>query len=299
MGGRWRLAWAGIGVLLLAAVAAVGWAVWPRDSAADQIGARDEALRAGETGIASLTTVDSRNPDEGLDRWAATATGPLLDDLRRGRDGSRRQIVAGRSAMTGNVVDAALTGFDPGAGTATMIAAVEITVAPETGPPQVKQDRFTASLIRTGDGWKLASLGSVAAGAPVPAQGPAPFGAAETADVTTPVRRGLERIFSYSYDDLDATDRAAAEVLAGNAVDDYRKLIDQVRAQAPGEKLGLTTTAPVAGVRALDGGTARLLVFLDQTQTRDGAPAASTAMTVTVLAQRQSGAWKITELVPH
>ncbi|WP_158880821.1 hypothetical protein [Amycolatopsis anabasis] len=121
-----------------------------------------------------------------------------------------------------------------------------------------------------------------------------------TAEVNGQIRRALERIFSYSYDRIEATDQAAKEVLAGAAVGEYEKLIGQVRAEAPGQKLVLSTKATLGGVRLLDGDRARLLVFLDQVATRaDNDKTTSTPAAVTVQAERVDGVWKIVELIPR
>jgi Mce-associated membrane protein len=118
-----------------------------------------------------------------------------------------------------------------------------------------------------------------------------------TTEVSGQVTEALERIFSYSYDNVAATEQAAREVLAGAAVDDYNRLIGQVRARAPEQKLVLSTTVSVTGVRALDRNSARLLVFLDQAATRvDTAKSSGSAAVLSVSAERVGGTWKITKL---
>ena len=59
---------------------------------------------------------------------------------------------------TGRVVDAGLSELDEHAGTAKMLASVEITMAKEGTAPAVKRNRFAAALSRTADGWKLSAL---------------------------------------------------------------------------------------------------------------------------------------------
>src|SRR5262245_51939509 len=61
-----------------------------------------------------------------------------------------------------------------------------------------------------------------------------------TAEVSAAVTTALNRIFSYSYDRTDVTERAAAEVLRGDARETYDKLFAQVRELAPDQKLVLT-----------------------------------------------------------
>ncbi|GGM60844.1 hypothetical protein GCM10012275_34870 [Longimycelium tulufanense] len=121
-----------------------------------------------------------------------------------------------------------------------------------------------------------------------------------TTEVNGQVKNALERIFSFSYDNVDATGNAARQVLAGTAVGEYEKLIDQVKAEAPAQKLVLSTKVTTAGVRMLDGDRAQLLVFLDQVATRvDTDKTSGSAAALTVKAERQDDIWKINELVPR
>lgn len=153
--------------LVVVAAAFATWAGWNWWRASDTAGAyaasREEVLRVGEQGIANLTTLDYHKVDEGLDRWLESATGTLRDSLAQGRDDSRKQLEAGKSTTEGKVVDASVTELE--SDTAQVIAAVEITVTPEGGPPVVKRNRFEAGLSRTDSGWKLSSLRAVAVGA--------------------------------------------------------------------------------------------------------------------------------------
>ncbi|WP_216213168.1 hypothetical protein [Amycolatopsis aidingensis] len=121
-----------------------------------------------------------------------------------------------------------------------------------------------------------------------------------TTEVSGQVGEALERVFSYSYDDMAATERAAEQVLAGSAVQDYDLLFGQVRDKAPEQKLVLSTTVSVSGVRTVDSSSAHLLVFLDQTATRvDTGKSNATAAVLSVDAERMDGRWKITGLVPR
>jgi Mce-associated membrane protein len=154
-----------IGLVVLAAAFA-GWAGWRWVDSSSEAGVytetRAQVLEVGEQGIANLTTMDYKHVDEGLDRWLASSTGTLRDSLAQGRDDSRKQLAAGKSATVGKVTDAAVTELDTD--TAQVIAAVEITVTPEGGLSQVRRNRFEAGLSRTDTGWKLSSLRAVAVG---------------------------------------------------------------------------------------------------------------------------------------
>jgi len=119
-------------------------------------------------------------------------------------------------------------------------------------------------------------------------------------EVNGQVKDDLQKVFSFSYDKLDETTQAARQVLTGSAIDQYDKLIETVRAQAPAQKLVLATRVTSAGVKSLDADHAELLVFLDQVATRvDTGKTSGSAAALTIKAERQSGTWKITELTPR
>jgi Mce-associated membrane protein len=121
-----------------------------------------------------------------------------------------------------------------------------------------------------------------------------------TADVTSAVTLAVNRIFSYSYDRTDVTEKAAAAVLRGSAKDSYDKLFAEVRRKAPQQKLVLTSRVSASAVQELKNGHARLLVFLDQSAVRvDNNTTDSAAAQLSVTAEHTTGGWVITELEAH
>ncbi|MEV6443619.1 hypothetical protein [Amycolatopsis sp. NPDC051716] len=118
-----------------------------------------------------------------------------------------------------------------------------------------------------------------------------------TADVSSAVSLAVNRIFSYSYDRTDVTEKAAAAVLRGPAKDSYDKLFAEVRRKAPEQKLVLTSRVSAIAVQELKNGHARLLVFLDQSAVRaDNNATDSAAAQLSVTAEHTTGGWVITEL---
>ncbi|WP_410649897.1 hypothetical protein [Amycolatopsis sp. cmx-4-54] len=121
-----------------------------------------------------------------------------------------------------------------------------------------------------------------------------------TAEVNSAVTVALDKIFSYSYDRTDATEKAAASVLRGKALESYNQLFAQVREKAPAQKLVLTTRVSSSAVQELGGGKARLLVFLDQAATRaDNNSSTTAAAQLSITAEREGDNWVITDLVPR
>ncbi|WP_243788002.1 hypothetical protein [Saccharopolyspora gloriosae] len=122
---------------------------------------------------------------------------------------------------------------------------------------------------------------------------------AGTEEVTTAVRDGLQRAFSYDFPRPQDGASAARELFTGPAVARYEELIRPVRDQGQAQRVRLVTRVVRSGVTALDGGRAELLVFLDQSATRadTGRTSASGARLV-VRAQRSGPRWLITDLRP-
>ncbi|TDP95172.1 hypothetical protein [Labedaea rhizosphaerae] len=156
-------------VLLVVAVAFAGWTgfLWLRASSDDSrayVADRDAVLQTGYRDIATLTSLDYRQPDAGLKRWADVSAGPLHEQLAQTSQPTKQQLAAAKTVTTGTVVDASVTELDARAGTATVIASVRVVVTPVSGKPVTKRNRLRAELMRTADGWKLSSLGQVPMG---------------------------------------------------------------------------------------------------------------------------------------
>ncbi|WP_410654548.1 hypothetical protein [Amycolatopsis sp. lyj-112] len=122
---------------------------------------------------------------------------------------------------------------------------------------------------------------------------------AATAEVADQVGAGVKAVFSYDYSNLARTERAAADVLVGDATGQYRDQFASARKRAEEQKLVRTTTVRSLGVSSLRGDQAEILLFLDQQTltTAGGAPQSSVAQ-LSVSAVRIDGRWKISRLTP-
>ncbi|HEY0639594.1 MAG TPA: hypothetical protein VGD67_18245 [Pseudonocardiaceae bacterium] len=160
---------AALAALTAAAAVFAGWSGWGWYAAAndESLGyavARDEALRAGREHIARLTTLDHRDVDAGIAGWLDVSTGALHEELSRTDEKTRTTLREGAAVSTGTVLDAAISELDQRAGTARMLASVEITVTKEGAAPATKRNRFVAQLTRTDAGWKLSAIDQVPLG---------------------------------------------------------------------------------------------------------------------------------------
>jgi Mce-associated membrane protein len=163
---RGVLAWATALTAAAVLCALSGWAY--ADTRGDEAlrygKARDTVLTAGQRGIARLNTVDPAHVDRDLDGWLGATTGALHDQLSRTHTADAASLKASGTATSGTVTDTAVTELDTRAGTAKVIATVQVRLTPRTGTATTDRKRFEADLSRTGDGWKLAALSAVPVG---------------------------------------------------------------------------------------------------------------------------------------
>jgi Mce-associated membrane protein len=159
----WVLAWCV--ALLLCALGGWSYADAHGDDDLRHAKARDTALAAGRADIARLNTVDARHPDRDLARWLDATTGPLRDQLSRTHAADLATLRHSGTTTRGTVTDAAVTELDTRAGTARLIATVQVLVTPRSGTTTTDRKRFDAVLARTQDGWKLTALTAVPTGA--------------------------------------------------------------------------------------------------------------------------------------
>ncbi|HEY8372883.1 MAG TPA: hypothetical protein VIL00_09085 [Pseudonocardiaceae bacterium] len=127
-----------------------------------------------------------------------------------------------------------------------------------------------------------------------------------TSELVGQVTSAVEKVFSYNYNDTASTERAAQELLAGAAVEQYNELYAQVKELAPQQRVVLTTRVRTAGVSLLSGDRATVLLFADQQWSRLGEADGDAEQQVqadpvqlAVTVERQDGRWRITEIRPY
>lgn len=121
---------------------------------------------------------------------------------------------------------------------------------------------------------------------------------ARTSEVKGQVTEAVGAVFSYNYASPAKSDAAVKKYLTGKAVQQHEDMLAEVRAQAPKQKLVLTTTVTESGVELLDGDRARLIIFADQSNTRTGKSEETTyaAAMFAVDAVRRGGTWRISAI---
>ena len=124
---------------------------------------------------------------------------------------------------------------------------------------------------------------------------------AGTSEVNGQISQGVEQIFSYDFADTGKTERAAKDLLVGDAIGEYEQLFTTVKQQAPIQKLVVTTTVKASSVTRLEGDRAEVLLFVDQNATRTdvgGQPSVGPAQVV-INAEKQGDRWKISRISQH
>ncbi|MFJ3929136.1 hypothetical protein [Streptomyces sp. NPDC090029] len=120
--------------------------------------AREAVLADATRRVAELTSFDADAPGAARESWLRASTGALREELARAGAGT------GPTARA-HVTAAAVTALDRRAGTAELIATVEVETRPEgEGAAHTERKRLEALLDRTGGGWKPRSLAAVPVG---------------------------------------------------------------------------------------------------------------------------------------
>ncbi|WP_424189926.1 hypothetical protein ACOBQX_14210 [Actinokineospora sp. G85] len=147
--------------LIFAVWFGVGWISAAGDDDLSVDRARDEVSRVSEAAVVTLNTLDYRQVDRDLDRWAAASTGQLLDDINNDRASAKTTIEQGKLITTARVLKSAVTQLNDREGTAQVMVAIVRDFTPDGGAPETAYLRVQGALARTETGWKLSNVGSV------------------------------------------------------------------------------------------------------------------------------------------
>lgn len=146
-----------------------GWRWWDltrSDTAVSAAAAADRAAAAtaGRDGVVAFNTLDYRQVDASLDRWAAVSTGVLHDQIQAERPKVVKSVTDAKTVTSARLIHSALTGFDSAGGTAGVIAVVEIRSMPDGKPTTTTRARFAGQVRRAGTDWKVSSMQIVQVG---------------------------------------------------------------------------------------------------------------------------------------
>lgn len=123
---------------------------------------RDAVLVAASEGLITLHTVDFRTAARDLDAWNRVTAEPLHGDLADDRDGQLKRASATRTVSTAAFTSGAVTDLDKHAGTARVIAVLDVRLSTDGGKPATERRRVNADLVRTDAGWKVSRVEAAA-----------------------------------------------------------------------------------------------------------------------------------------
>lgn len=149
-----------LAAVALLAAAWFGWAWWSaaHDEELSFARERDRVVAEVSAALVALNTIDYRRADGDVDRWLAATAGPLHDELS-----GERQLQLDRAAGTQTVADArllnaAVTELDREAGSARLVAVLDVEVSTASGQATSRRSRLTVDAERTSDGWKVSAV---------------------------------------------------------------------------------------------------------------------------------------------
>jgi len=158
--GRWPIA---LAVLAAVAAAWFGWSWWSaaHDDSLARGRARDAVLAAASAELVTLNTIDYRTGPADVDRWIAATTGQYGKDLTGDRQMQIERAKNTKTVSTASLVQAAVTELDPTAGTARLIAVLNVQVSTGGAATTAKQARLTVDFARADDAWKISAVQAV------------------------------------------------------------------------------------------------------------------------------------------
>jgi hypothetical protein len=122
---------------------------------------RDDSLRIAEEAAPALNTLDYKTLQQGLDRWEALATAPLLDELKSKRAGLASTVEKAKTASTAKVLAAAVSKVSLDASSADVLVLVEVKTTDAKNASTVKQLRQRLTVAQTAQGWKISAIATI------------------------------------------------------------------------------------------------------------------------------------------
>ncbi|MEV4142230.1 hypothetical protein AB0J40_01115 [Amycolatopsis sp. NPDC049691] len=153
-------------VLVVAAVLSVlaalfsGWTWW-RAASDDSLARgreRDAVLAAAGPELVTLNTIDYRSAGADVDRWIAATTGQYGKDLSGDRQLQIDRASTARTVSSASLVQAAVTEIDVAAGSARLLAVLDVRVSTGGAAAAPRLNRLTVDVSRSPDGWKISGV---------------------------------------------------------------------------------------------------------------------------------------------
>jgi Mce-associated membrane protein len=124
--------------------------------------ARDAVLVDARQAAINLNTLNSADVQAGLDLWAQSTTGTVLEEFQRNRETYAKFVAEAKRSTEASVVDAAVAELDPRAGLARVLVGLDVIVRPEGQEPLLSRQRLQLEMTLTPDGvWKASRIAPV------------------------------------------------------------------------------------------------------------------------------------------
>lgn len=157
---RRRVAW--LSALAVAVLYAAGAGLWYWQSTGTPAVAggqlRDQALAAATREVTDLNTVNYKAIGAAQSRWLADTTGSLHAQIVKTNASAKTQIKKVQTSSAAKVTSAAVTALNRQAGTATVIAVVQVQQVAVSGGVNTVINRYICLLARHDGRWQISSL---------------------------------------------------------------------------------------------------------------------------------------------
>ncbi|EMD23805.1 hypothetical protein [Amycolatopsis azurea] len=149
-----------VAALAVLASAWFGWSWWSaaRDDGLARGREREAVLTAASGQLEVLNTIDYRSGAKDVDRWLGVTTGRLGKDLTGDRQIQIDRANTSKTIATAKLKQAAVTELDATAGTARLMAVLDVKVSTGGGSAAPKVSRLTVDYQRVEDGWKVSAV---------------------------------------------------------------------------------------------------------------------------------------------
>jgi Mce-associated membrane protein len=153
----------GLVALTVLAVLAAGWFGWSwwsaaHDDALSVARDRDAALAVAGSGLVVLNTFDYRTGERDMNRWIGVTTGQLAKDLTGDRNLQLDRANTTKTVATATLRQAAVTELNALAGTAKLVAVLDVRLSTGGAASAPALSRLNVDLIRTDQGWKVSAV---------------------------------------------------------------------------------------------------------------------------------------------
>lgn len=119
---------------------------------------RDAVLGAASRGLVVLHTMDYRRAAADFGEWQSVSAGRLRSDLAGDREGQLKRAKSGEVISSARPVRVAVTELDGYAGTARVIAVLDVALTAKGHKATDTRRRMNAGLVRTPAGWRVSSV---------------------------------------------------------------------------------------------------------------------------------------------